>query len=450
MPTIRIHEATNWSMGSYLLYNSPWGAGSLSQNIDYTNTTTFDSDSMTSGIVMDWRWPEIAAPSGVYNFNAISFGNYFNTVPETKIASTQINKIASLSETFDLSLGGETANYDVLTNMFLTTKAGDNSTNIYEVSIFLHTPQYTVDYVNWSKPVGTYTGSGHTWKVAIGEGGTAEPSLLFMPTDTRDVLSGTIDLKGMLDYLVKQGVITGNEYFNGLGMGAEAHQGAGSLTINTFSVAYNAATATAHDLLSDTAGADRTPYDNAGWKSGRDPSANFDNELYLARNPDVKASGMDPLAHYLAYGQAEGRHAYAAIGKAADLAVHPGFDAEYYLLSNADVAKAALAGGGDTFDFAYQHFETYGWHEGRNPNAVFDTKGYLAAYADVAAASIDPLAHYETFGWKEGRDPSAGFDGRAYEDANADVKAAGIEPMLHYLQFGALEGRSAYTDGHFN
>ncbi|MFK5597628.1 matrixin family metalloprotease [Methylobacterium sp. HMF5984] len=190
-------------------------------------------------------------------------------------------------------------------------------------------------------------------------------------------------------------------------------------------------------------------YDQYGWKEGRDPAANFDNELYLANNADVKAAGIDPLAHYLQYGQAEGRQAYAAVGKAGDLGVHPGFDAEYYLLSNTDVAKAAIAAGGDSFAYAYNHYETYGWHEGRNPNTVFDTKGYLAAYGDVKAANIDPLAHYDNYGWHEGRDPSASFDTNAYEAANGDVKAAGIDPMLHYLQYGAVEGHSTFADGHF-
>ncbi|WP_336486782.1 alpha/beta fold hydrolase [Methylobacterium nigriterrae] len=190
-------------------------------------------------------------------------------------------------------------------------------------------------------------------------------------------------------------------------------------------------------------------YDASGWKEGRDPSANFDNERYLAANPDVKASGQDPLKHYLEYGEAEGRQTYAAVGRPGDLQSAKGFDAEYYLLANPDVAKAALAAPGGSFAFAQQHFDTFGWHEGRNPNAVFDTKGYLAAYGDVAQANINPLVHYETFGWKEGRDPSASFDGKAYLATYGDVKAAGIDPMLHYLQFGGVEGRSAFADGHF-
>ncbi|BDL39135.1 amidase family protein [Methylorubrum sp. GM97] len=187
----------------------------------------------------------------------------------------------------------------------------------------------------------------------------------------------------------------------------------------------------------------------AGWKEGRDPAAGFDVELYLARHPEARAAGLDPLSHYLAQGRAEGLAAHAAVGRPADLAEQGGFDAQAYLLSNLDVAEAARAAGGDSFAFARTHYTTYGWQEGRNPNAVFDTKGYLAAYGDVAAAGIDPLAHYVRYGAAEGRDPSAGFDGKAYLAANSDVAAAGLNPMLHYLQYGAAEGRSTFADGHF-
>ncbi|MGF3026869.1 beta strand repeat-containing protein, partial [Methylobacterium aquaticum] len=190
-------------------------------------------------------------------------------------------------------------------------------------------------------------------------------------------------------------------------------------------------------------------YDQSGWMEGRDPSAAFDNELYLARNPDVRAAGLDPLRHYLEYGQGEGREIDAAIGKAADLAVHPGFDAEFYLLSYADVARAAMTSGKDPFAYAYEHYQTYGWKEGRNPNAAFDTQGYLDTYQDVKAAGIDPLMHYDEYGWKEGRDPSKGFDTTAYLVAYADVAQAKLDPMQHYLLYGALEGRAAFGDTTF-
>lgn len=181
-------------------------------------------------------------------------------------------------------------------------------------------------------------------------------------------------------------------------------------------------------------------YDSTGWKEGRDPSANFDTTLYLLNNPDVKAAGMDPLAHYLEYGRTEGRAAYAAIGPAASF-THGSFDAEYYLLANPDVAKAAIAAGGDSYAFAYQHYETNGWHEGRNADAYFDVAYYLAQNPDVAASHMDPLTHYDLYGWKEGRNPSAQFNTDAYLAANPDVAAAHIDPLTQYLQFGAAEGR---------
>ena len=39
-------------------------------------------------------------------------------------------------------------------------------------------------------------------------------------------------------------------------------------------------------------------YHLTGWLEGRDPSAGFDTRLYLLRNPDVAAVGVDPLEHY--------------------------------------------------------------------------------------------------------------------------------------------------------
>jgi serralysin len=60
---------------------------------------------------------------------------------------------------------------------------------------------------------------------------------------------------------------------------------------------------------------------------------------------------------------------------------------------------------------------------------------------------MNPLQHYELFGWREGRDPSASFDTLGYLAANPDVAAAGVNPLDHYLQSGIYEGRTAANDG---
>lgn len=125
-----------------------------------------------------------------------------------------------------------------------------------------------------------------------------------------------------------------------------------------------------------------------------------------------------------------------------------GFDADYYLQNNPDVLNAVTSG---QLESAEQHFRLYGWQEGRDPNAVFDTSDYLALNPDVAAANINPLDHYLNFGLNEGRAPSAAFvaankfDWSTYIDANPDLVAAGIdtasEAYAHYVSYGAFEER---------
>lgn len=113
---------------------------------------------------------------------------------------------------------------------------------------------------------------------------------------------------------------------------------------------------------------------------------------------------------------------------------HALVDDVWYLSHNLDVWLAHVD--------ADTHYETYGWREGRDPNAYFQTREYLAENADVAAAGINPLEHYAQYGEHEGRSPSHDFAPESYLSVNSDVKAAGVNALDHYLQYGLAEGRS--------
>jgi hypothetical protein len=89
------------------------------------------------------------------------------------------------------------------------------------------------------------------------------------------------------------------------------------------------------------------------------------------------------LSHYLTYGAEELRDPSAV------------FDTAYYLQQNPDVAASGIN--------PLLHYQEYGWHEGRNPSASFDTNAYLESHPDVAKAQLDPLAHYLQFGMNEHR-----------------------------------------------
>ncbi|WP_455957628.1 hypothetical protein [Methylorubrum aminovorans] len=71
----------------------------------------------------------------------------------------------------------------------------------------------------------------------------------------------------------------------------------------------------------------------------------------------------------------------------------------------------------------------------------FDKDFYLSRNPDVAKSGTNPLQHYLEHGWREGREPSAGFSGQRYLALNPDVMAEGINPLVHYLKHGLIEGR---------
>lgn len=111
-------------------------------------------------------------------------------------------------------------------------------------------------------------------------------------------------------------------------------------------------------------------------------------------------------------------------------------DDVWYLSNNLDVWRAQVD--------ADTHYETFGWREGRDPNAYFHTREYLAENPDVAAAGVNPLEHYFNYGEREGRSPGSDFAPETYLSLNPDVKAAGANALEHYLQHGQREGRSVY------
>ena len=174
-----------------------------------------------------------------------------------------------------------------------------------------------------------------------------------------------------------------------------------------------------------------------GWHEGREPSLLFSGAKYLAANADVRASGINPLLHYLLYGRGEGRIEFISGGA---VQADPLIDANYY---DRQLGATLVPTGTAAERQAASSYGDTGWKRGLNPDAFFDTKYYLDHNPDVAAANYDPLKHYEQYGWHEGRDPSAQFSTSKYLAAYSDVRAAGINPLEHFLLYGHTEGRIA-------
>jgi hypothetical protein len=234
--TTTLADYQAYASGSFLAFMAPYNAGSYVYGKNYTESIIVPNGNITSGTVMSWDWGTVPCSDGVYNFSAIDYGYYDNTVVPTPITASTINGITTITELHNLSISGDLLGFDVIDDMFLTTSPDNDNTQAFEVEVFLHTPTYSAEYVRGSTQIGTFQGSGTTWTVAISPG--AVPDILLMPSNEADVTSGTIDLKAMLQYLVSQNVISGGLYFNGFALGTETQEGSGSMTINSLAVAY--------------------------------------------------------------------------------------------------------------------------------------------------------------------------------------------------------------------
>lgn len=71
------------------------------------------------------------------------------------------------------------------------------------------------------------------------------------------------------------------------------------------------------------------------------------------------------------------------------------FSEKYYLACNPDVMQSGID--------PLEHFLEHGWSEKRNPNPSFDSSFYLYEYPDVRENGMNPLVHYILYGQAEGR-----------------------------------------------
>jgi hypothetical protein len=196
-----------------------------------------------------------------------------------------------------------------------------------------------------------------------------------------------------------------------------------------------------------------------GWREGRDPGRVFSTNYYLDANPDVRGTGINPLYHYAIVGRFQGRKPHPDLG-ASDIdserhLVAQEFDREFYIREYPEVSR--------TGQEPIEHFLLTGWREGKDPNPRFSVRDYLRANPDVRAAAVNPFLHYLAEGRREGRLPRADlnlpdslllewrtiapeFDDAFYRANNPDVVQAGVEPILHFLTNGWKEGRDPSPD----
>lgn len=110
----------------------------------------------------------------------------------------------------------------------------------------------------------------------------------------------------------------------------------------------------------------------AGLGRGARPHRLFIPAYYLSQKPNLEPA-VSPLADYLTVGWRQG------------LKPHPAFDTPYYLSSYADVAAAGVE--------PLTHYVEYGQMEDRNPSFNFDSATYRQLTGFYKTPSLSPLEH---------------------------------------------------------
>ena len=170
---------------------------------------------------------------------------------------------------------------------------------------------------------------------------------------------------------------------------------------------------------------------DTGWRALRRPNACFDTGWYLRQNPDVAELGLNPLLHYLRYGEGEDRPPNA------------GFDVGRYRIRHGQAAGGScLAHALASVDRDAAATETGLSAAARevHRSGLFDARHYRAAYG-MAGSDLGLLEHFCTCGWRERLDPNRLFDTGLYLDRNGDVRDGDVNPLLHYITDGAAEHR---------
>jgi hypothetical protein len=190
-----------------------------------------------------------------------------------------------------------------------------------------------------------------------------------------------------------------------------------------FDVAYYRRTqATDLDRAADAFG----HYVQEGWKRGLDPAPWFSTAHYLDDHPDVAHAGLCPFEHYANRGRYERRRVRPSAASAvADSNGSP------QTVRGASTVPGPLTNGQTSRRT----------DPDRLARDLVDEPFYLSRYPDVAAAGMRASEHFMTFGWHEGRDPNPWFSCGAYLVANPDVRREHLNPLLHWIASGRRDNR---------
>lgn len=236
-------DFATYDFGIWQVNNNVWNKGTLVNGVDFTQSATFNTDTVPNGITFNWNWGQ-PADYRVYAYPEIAAGSHpWGGDGPTQLTAT-VSDVKNFNVNFDLDIAGNTSKFNVAIEFWLTRKGADGQTDITtEVMIWLHNG----DLANGATFAFDYADGGYS-------AGAIVPDQPFQNFDetwnyialatNADYLTGSVDLHDILVELQRRGLVNETDTIGGFELGAEVTGGAGSLTVNSLSYDFGTYTVT--------------------------------------------------------------------------------------------------------------------------------------------------------------------------------------------------------------
>lgn len=228
-------DSENYKQGPYVAFAADWsvttGKLKLRQGVDYADNMIINPKTFPAGTVMRWQWPNGKPPSGVYGYLHVAYGNYAGGAPIEPVPPVRIANMPDIATDFAVTINGDPKRYNLLSETFLTALPASFATRGLEIGFLPNVSDDGRSFFSGGEQLGTWRDpGGREWKVAI-----RGKYCMLIPTDAT-FTSGTLYFGAVIKWLMSQGRLTGQEWFNGLAIGVEPVGGRGSLRVDKWRV----------------------------------------------------------------------------------------------------------------------------------------------------------------------------------------------------------------------
>ena len=241
---VTLTEGQEYTAGAYGAFPAMWYKSvdpTFNEGDEFTCSMKITPGDFPNNVEINWSVPGTPpASAGVYGYLAVYRGNYDGGEPPTATTPWQVGNLTAFTETFALTIPASGTNFVVLNEFYLTNTAGAENDKAFEIGHWLHAPAASITAFDGATQLGQYTDAqSRVWDVAnFGPNPMGADYIVFLLDSRANLLSGTIDKKAALDWLVTQGVIQNHLWINGTAIGVEPVTGSGSATLNSYSVAF--------------------------------------------------------------------------------------------------------------------------------------------------------------------------------------------------------------------